>query len=113
MNKELQALKEIKRIYTWFQEFVYAEKIDEEDINLFNIIEKGLKRKEELEELKRSFDRQIEKKLKAIEIIKELILKDLKFDDKKQTLSFMFGYLIFVKEIEDKTKYDLLKEELK
>lgn len=54
----------------------------------------------------------IEKSLKALEIIKELILEDLVFDDKEQKINFSFGISTLCIKIENKTKYDLLKEGL-
>lgn len=82
MSKELQALEEIQRIYTWFQNYVYAEKLDKKDINLFNTIETALKRLEEKEHNCEVYLKQMngltsklakyEKEHKALEIIKKL-----------------------------------------
>ena len=52
------------------------------------------------------------KELKALEIIKEYILRDLAFNDEEQSINYSFGSYTLVKVIGDKTKYDLLKEVL-
>ena len=63
MNKELEALKRIKSHYN--------DRVCIDILEDFDLIESALKRLETLEEEKQSFDRQLEKKLKALEIIKE------------------------------------------
>lgn len=52
------------------------------------------------------------KRLKALEIIKEVVLEDLVFDDKEQEINFSFGVSTLCIKIQDKEKYDLLKEVL-
>lgn len=80
MNKELtplEALEEIKRQVGNIHYFDFTQNIPTMttiplvDTLLFKIVENALKRLKQLEEEKQSFDRAIEKKLKALEIIKE------------------------------------------
>ena len=48
----------------------------------------------------------------AVEAIKELILEDLVFDEKEQKINFSFGVSTLCIKIDDKAKYDFLKEVL-
>lgn len=117
MNKELsplEALKRFKNNIRWLQEntslTTYFENEGlylEEDLDN---IETALKRLEKLEEEKQSFDRQLEKKLKALEIIKEIVKKD----EETNFMSLFGNGMVNVgnsyEEIEN--KYNLLKEVL-
>lgn len=60
MSKELEELEVLKFLVNNYSHFEFD----------FSTIETALKRREELEEEKQSFDRVIEKKLKALEIIR-------------------------------------------
>ena len=104
MSKELSPLEECEYLIT------NAIIHNPYDRKRLWTIHKALKRLETLEEEKQSFDRQLEKKLKALEIIKE-----------KQVDVFIFlhsGDLETYNDmVEDNRKltqeeYDLLKEEL-
>ena len=66
MSKELEALERIRDTLHQFRPNLLENRQRD-----FKLVETALKRLEELEELKTSFDRQLEKKLKALEIIKE------------------------------------------
>ena len=71
MSKELEALEKIKNaptIYVGCASDIYTRYSFE-----CKEIETALKRLEQLEEEKQSFDRKLEKKLKALEIIKEKV----------------------------------------
>lgn len=69
MNKKLSPLEALKRIRQETCPATYNQDFDKEEC--CDIIETALKRLEQLEEEKQSFDRVIEKKIKAFEIIKE------------------------------------------
>lgn len=101
MNKELEALEEIKRLYKWYTKYAYDAELDKEEIHSFAIIETALKEYEMMKqtkiivadkkisdddleklmnqgmltdlqcEIKPLFDEETQKKLKALEIIKE------------------------------------------
>ena len=109
MSEELSPLKALKNIRTLFIG---------SPINLsqqLNIIETALKEHELMKQIRITarFDlAQVNKEHKALEIIKELILEDLVFDDKEQAINFSFGISTLCIKIEDKNKYDLLKEVL-
>ena len=92
MTKELDALERLRQ-----NNKDNSHLFDDE---LLDIIEKSLKRLEQLEIEKQSFDRVIEKKLKALEIIKKCCLLS------KHELAFTNKIEISQEE------YDLLKEVL-
>ena len=125
MNKEaIKSFKIIKEMYEYFikkyrdlePKLMICEKED------FDNIETALKRLETLEEEKQSFDRQLEKKLKALEILKEIL--DIKIHiDEEENVAIL--YVDVVKDfktkefthlilgyVQDKEKYELLKEVL-
>lgn len=97
MNKELKAFEELRSSLS--KNFVISDVANEK----LDLIETALKRLETLEEEKQSFDRQLEKKLKALEIIKERVLE---IDDFHKIISCKDQIMLTMKE------YDLLKEVL-
>ena len=111
MNKGLEALIRIEDLLNRLYE---TDVINDDHTHDINIIEKALKRLEELEEEKQSFDRAIEKKLKALEIIKEKI----KIDFNDHYFGFEGNYYIIVNHDVfgaikvDKEQFELLKEVL-
>ena len=71
----------------------------------FNIVETELNESE-------SWKRDYFELKKALEIIKELILEDLAFNDKEQQIEYSFGCSTLCVKIRDKEQYNLLKEVL-
>lgn len=125
MNKEaIKSFKIIKEMYEYFikkyrdlePKLMICEKED------FDNVDKALKRLETLEEEKQSFDRQLEKKLKALETLKETLHIKIQID-KEENVAIL--YVDVVKDfktkefthlilgyVQDKEEYDLLKEVL-
>ena len=108
MNKGLEALKELKEACeTHMGRMIYILQEDK-----FELIENELKRLEKLDEEKTSFDRQLEKELKAFEIIKEKPQATLwltQYCDKETEYDDMIS--IFKEDI-TKEQFNLLKEVL-
>ena len=127
MSKELEAWEKIKLGYICGQGAINEFALRENERENFKIIEKALKEQEELE---KSLKSEIEhsaflnrerlkdsKKLKALEIIKEIAKTyDIEFCDSKQTISFKImlkdKFILETIAIKDKEEYELVKEVL-
>lgn len=113
MSKGLDALEKIKQA-EYFVDFEQDAKIKDDYKAELTIIETALKRLETLEEEKQSFDKQLEKKLKALEIIKNkeinvhALFLHLKRFDKPDGYNVLVGTKYQITQEE----YDILKEEL-
>ena len=106
MNDKLDALERLYCAGRLDLDYVLSPKHKED----YDLIENALKRLEQLEEEKQSFDRAIEKSLKALEIIKEkgIILQFIKETyTVEQYNAGVFGTLVKPLTQEE---YDLLKE---
>lgn len=109
MSKELEALEQLKYYNTLQNDYYDMTKE-------LDIIETALKRLETLEEEKQSFDRATEKKLKALEIIKETPIFAWYitiYKDAYEMVADAKGFRVNNSVEELQEMFDLLKEALK
>lgn len=110
MSKELEALNDLIDL---LEDEHYGLSENEWVVERTQTIETALERLEILDIQKITFERELKKKLKALEIIKEKFNPIIfEHDFGKHYLKLSKGNTMVVYEIETKEEFDLLKEEL-